>query len=275
MTNDRVAVLVPLSKADRFTDSEKISLAHIDRFLSRYPRYFIAPPANTLQHPGFSELQFSGKYFGSALAHSRLMLSKTLYSEFSRYEFVLIHHLDALVFSDQLEAWCERGFDLIAPPWIPGSDLPWLREPGVGNGGLSLRRVQSFLKILDSRRRWQEPQAMQLPKSAGIRKRLRFYARRLGLNNGVTAEIREHLRKGNNEDRFWWKSGRKYFPEFNIAPVETALQFGFEANPRECFERNQGNLPFGCHAWERYDRDFWLPFLLTPAATPESGEPRP
>lgn len=271
MTKDLVAVLVPLSKASRFTDSEMISLTHIDRFLSRYPRYFLAPPGNTLRHPGFSQVQFSGKYFGSASAHSRLMLSKTLYSAFSRFEFVLIHHLDSLVFSDQLATWCHRGFDLIAPPWIPGPDLPWCQEPGVGNGGLSLRRVQSFLQILSSRRHWHEPGELQLPEAAGIRTHLKYYARRLGFNNGVNAEIRDHLRCGKNEDIFWWDSGRKYLPEFNIAPVEAALRFGFEANPRECFELNRGNIPFGCHAWERYDRDFWLPFLLPPAATPESA----
>jgi hypothetical protein len=26
---------------------------------------------------------------------------------------------------------------------------------------------------------------------------------------------------------------------------------------------NGGNMPFGCHAWERYDRRFWEPHLLS------------
>jgi hypothetical protein len=40
------------------------------------------------------------------------------------------------------------------------------------------------------------------------------------------------------------------------------LRFAFEAAPRQCLEMNQGRLPFGCHAWGRYDREFWTPHLL-------------
>ena len=35
-----------------------------------------------------------------------------------------------------------------------------------------------------------------------------------------------------------------------------------EVSPRLCFERNHRQLPFGCHAWARYDGAFWEPHLL-------------
>jgi hypothetical protein len=47
-----------------------------------------------------------------------------------------------------------------------------------------------------------------------------------------------------------------------VASVDEALRFAFEAAPRECFERNGRRMPFGCHAWEKFDRGFWEPFLL-------------
>jgi hypothetical protein len=47
-----------------------------------------------------------------------------------------------------------------------------------------------------------------------------------------------------------------------IAPLEVALRFAFEANPRICYEMNNYEIPFGCHAWEKYDKEFWLPYLL-------------
>ena len=50
--------------------------------------------------------------------------------------------------------------------------------------------------------------------------------------------------------------------EFSIAPFETALKFSFEVAPRQCFEMNNQSLPFGCHAWARYDRSFWEPYLI-------------
>lgn len=267
MQKKLVAIAVPLSKARQFSESEKISLAHIDEFLGEFPRYFLAPPGNTLSHPGFKEIIFPQDYFGSAAAHNRLMLSSRFYSTFSQYEFILIHHLDSLVFNDQLQFWCEQGYDLIAPPWIPGPDVPWLKEQGVGNGGLSLRRVSSFRKVLASKRLWREPQALSQSREGSreahaIKQRIRSLIRQSGIRNRVSDEIRRHIAAGYNEDRFWWKSGQKYYAEFNIAPVEQALQFGFESNPRKCLELNEGKMPFGCHAWERFDRDFWVPFLL-------------
>ncbi len=28
------------------------------------------------------------------------------------------------------------------------------------------------------------------------------------------------------------------------------------------YNRNGGKLPFGCHAWPRWDRAFWEPYLI-------------
>jgi hypothetical protein len=38
--------------------------------------------------------------------------------------------------------------------------------------------------------------------------------------------------------------------------------FSFEVAPRYCFKMNRERLPFGCHAWSKYDQEFWEPFLL-------------
>jgi hypothetical protein len=64
------------------------------------------------------------------------------------------------------------------------------------------------------------------------------------------------------EDRFWSWKGNLYYPEFKIAPVSEALKFAFEIAPRKCLTLNHGQLPFGAHAWFRYDREFWEPYLL-------------
>lgn len=248
--------------------AEKLALKHLDRFLSRYPRFFVAPHANEIAYPGFDRMLFPSHYFGSQEAHNRLLLSEEFYDAFSGFDYLLIHHLDSLVFADSLEDWCRKGFDLVAPPWIPGSDLPWCKSPAVGNGGLSLRRVAAFQNVLRSSERWRTPEFYRnrrasdrgwLPGAARALAGWRFHFR---FANGIRQEIDAHLRNRQNEDRFWWKYGRKYFPDFKIAPVDTALSFGFEANPRSCYELNGRRLPFGCHAWERYDKAFWEPFLL-------------
>ena len=60
-----------------------------------------------------------------------------------------------------------------------------------------------------------------------------------------------------NEDVFWAIEAPKFDPSFQVAPAEAALSFAFEASPRWSLEQTKGKLPFGCHAWARYERDFW------------------
>jgi len=269
MEKKHIAVLVPLSKRPTLSDEERISLRHLAHYLADYPKFFMAPRSVTLRHEDVGIKTFPDEYFGSVEAHNKLLMSEMFYRSFADYEYIMIYHLDSLVFSSDLDAWCSKGFDLVAPPWIPGPDLPWLSEPGVGNGGLSLRRVESFLRILRSKERWRHGGKMHSAENASARgssriiRALKDYRYRTRYFNGIRQEIRSYVEKGGNEDRFWWKRGKSYYPEFNIAPVEIALQFGFEGNPRTCLDLNGGQLPFGCHAWERYDRRFWEPLLLS------------
>ena len=48
---------------------------------------------------------------------------------------------------------------------------------------------------------------------------------------------------------------------FKIAPVETSSKFSIETNPSHFYTMNNEVLPFGCHAWEKYDPQFWEPFI--------------
>ena len=62
--------------------------------------------------------------------------------------------------------------------------------------------------------------------------------------------------------RFWSDRAIYFYPEFKIATIDLALKFSFERFPRYCFERNHYHLPFGCHAWHKWDRSFWEPYLI-------------
>ena len=66
-----------------------------------------------------------------------------------------------------------------------------------------------------------------------------------------------------NEDHYWGHVLAAFFSDFNVAPVNDAIRFSFEVNPTLLYKMNNGQLPFGCHAWERYDPEFWLPFINT------------
>lgn len=270
-----VAVVVPLTNRATFTADEHRSLEQITRVLGRYDKYLLAPKGLKLAVPGYSLVRFPQRFFGSGMAHSQLMMSRPLYQRFRDYQFILVHHLDAFVFADELEQWCAAGYDFIGAPWLRSSESPAEGFAGVGNGGFSLRRVDSFLQVLSSsvymidpaeyRRRWQERyggrnlfvRLLNAPRLA--LKRVRAF-------NSVRQFTTSYAL---NEDHFWADEARHYYADLRIAPPELALRFAFEQAPRYAYHR-LGRLPFGCHGWPTNDRAFWEP-LLAPVAPEHLG----
>jgi hypothetical protein len=265
----QVAIVVPLSNRNYLTDDEEISLKHLRYHLGHYDKYILIPENLDFSLPDFGTVRFDNKYFGSAIAHRDLLFSREYYEAFSDYEFMLSYHLDVLVFSDELREWCDKDYDFIGPPWVKHEDAPYYGnsnyEGKVGNGGFSLKKVSSFLSLLDSKVYAMDPEDYwnsyhahkHLPgRILNWPKKLLMSSHRF---NNVAWEIKRWSR---NDDLFIADRARHYFPEFKIAPVDDALRFGFECVPRYCYELTGHKLPFGCHAWERYDRDFWEQFLL-------------
>lgn len=238
-----VAIVVPMSNRTELTADEQISLRHLRHYLGSYDKFMVAPPGVAVPYDDFTVQRFDDSFFGSIRAHMNLLVSPTFYNAFKDYKFMLIYHLDALVFSDQLKEWCARDFDYVAAPWVkyPGAPYDGMAiENKVGNGGFSLRKISSIQRVL-----------------RGVRKPTftRTYLRRI-LGRGKKAEHRHY------EDMFWALHATDFYPDFKFAPLETALEFAFECNPQLCFEKAGGKMPFGCHAWPKYDRAFWEPHLL-------------
>ena len=64
-----------------------------------------------------------------------------------------------------------------------------------------------------------------------------------------------------NEDKFWGIAVPRIHQWFRVAACEQAAKFSMEANPRRLYRLTKNQLPFGCHAWWRYDYDFWEPHV--------------
>jgi len=141
-------------------------------------------------------------------------------------------------------------------------------------GGLSIIRVAAALQVLHERFRI-EPEKFWEERFAGFFKGLLAllrHPRRLTpqwLRNSFTRPLQKRLQRLDkmevlvrNNDLFWSYRAVEYVPGFRIADWRTGLRFAFEACPRQCFELNDRKLPFGCHAWAKYDRAFWEPYLL-------------
>lgn len=234
-----VAVVVPVYKAQLSTH-ERISLQQCVRILGHHPLILVKPQSLdagefTALHPAFQVLSFDDAYFTTVAGYNRLVMSETFYQAFEAYDYILIHQLDAFVFSDTLREWCAQGYDYIGAPIITrqhqqetGRVHPRLQFRKVLlNGGLSLRNVSACRRFL---RLFQ-----------------RFYGPWRGNEDGLFSLHFPRLYPGS----FFLK----------LPSWQAALPFAFEQQPVLCYTLNDGRLPLGCHAWERYDPDFWRPFF--------------
>lgn len=258
-----VAIVIPIYKTV-YSPGEKISLKHLKKYLKKYDKYVMYPDhlnKKDFKLKGFKYIKFPRKHFVGIQSYSEFLLQEEFYKAFKNYKYILIYQLDALVFSDQLLKWCRSGYDYIAAPWF-GSVIGTLtHKRGLpvsgGNGGFCLRNVQKSLEIL----RRVKKLAQRTSKNNRVRK-IWFY---LALLTGKTHKIWLNTPADDypfNEDGFWALEAPKYLPNYKVAPFKKALEFSFEKFPEKCFELTKKKLPFGCHAWEKYNKEFWLPHLL-------------
>jgi len=236
---------------------------------------FSSPPPN---HPvrldGFKVKTFSVKIFGSVAAINRLHLSPLLYQSFEDYRYIFIYHLDSLVFSNQMELWLATDLDYIGAPWIRCEDAPWVEKDRVGNTGFGMMKVEASLKVLANRYR-QEPMTywmdLFIQNSRTVRplvdflRKLQRYFPQSKITNSPVKEwdiMQDPSPHGRLGDVFWTDRAVEHDPGYRVASLEEGLEFAFEVGPRKCFVMNGGKMPFGCHAWEKYDRSFWEPHLF-------------
>jgi hypothetical protein len=210
------------------------------------------------RHPALVLERFPADCFAGIAGYNRMLLSDDFYARFAGFEYILIHQLDAFVFRDELLDWCARGYDYIGAPWLPRNRAPGrlrlaraaLRrriyrlidrrdrsgtgahhaqyDYAVGNGGFCLRRVAAMRRVLRE-----------------LRTRLQPYLQRA-----------HHTY---NEDIFFCVEANRYRRRLSIPDVGEGVRFAWESHPAAAAAMTGGELPFGCHGWNRLHRDDWRP----------------
>ena len=258
-----VCVAVPIYKS-RLNPFEEVGFRRLFEVLGSYPILGLMPRGFQFEPPAgtggkLRRVEFDARYFADGESYSQLICSRVFYDALAEFGHVLLHQLDCYVFRDELMEWCGKGYDFIGAPIFEGFFPKDPAQVGsfVGNGGFSLRRVETFRKVLRSRKNYrpQRPfwRRTSLTEPLKMAKRV---AMELGVCNGVASCTREH-----GEDIFWSRYARHFWPEFRVAPVEEGLRFSWDYAPRHCHALAGGKIPFGCHSWERYDLEFWREFI--------------
>ena len=191
------------------------------------------------------------------------MLTPSFYKSFAQYDYILVYQLDAFVFCDELSFWCNKDYDYIGAPIIGHyRDRELSFNMRVGNGGLSLRKISSFLNFFQSNKNVFSPKEC----ATVINLKAKPYTRVivwilmvLGWRNKAKIVSKRWYY---NEDDFWSGLLDKSNFAMKKPPLEEAMFFSFERFPSVLFKLTGNKLPFGCHAWRKYEYDdFWSKYI--------------
>jgi hypothetical protein len=275
-------VVIPIYK--NFSILEKSELQSLNRcleILSKHPIVFFGPSdifwSDYENHAKNSfnvfvriEL-FNNDFFKNVNGYNKLLLSSSFYKRFNNYDYMLIYQLDAWVFRDELDFWCNKNYHYIGAPWFDGYHIQNQNEKfiGVGNGGFSLRNIKKSFSVL---RKVNILKKTVVKKNVIILSKLSFLVKLFCFvfkfrkdifleiyNNNLTAK--EFLSFEENEDIFWGLKVPMLFCDYKVPEPQIALKFSFETNPSYLYHLNNNNLPFGCHAWLKYNPDFYKKFI--------------
>lgn len=267
---NNVLIVIPVYK-NKITHSEQASLIQAASILHPYKFVLLCPEELDIQcyesilqayNCDFKVERFDAKFFDSVQTYSKLMLSLNFYKRFEEYEYMLVYQLDAWVFRDELKYWCNQGFDYIGAPWFEGFDKAGENSQILeiaGNGGFSLRKISAFIDVLTLYN-------TEKFSSLKVKTFKEIYNDYGNHPSKFFKAFRHFLFKKNSvkyylnnayEDLVVVKCFRKIKPDFKLADYKDGLKFSFEVNPERLYIMNNRNLPFGCHAFMKYNLKFW------------------
>lgn len=202
-------------------------------FKKSYDTYVIFPesikkPWGAQEAKGLVPFPLQDKHFDGIPAYNRLMLSRQFYDYFSDYEWILIHHLDALWLAPDLSAFLAKPYDYWGAPWDSNPQVGryYFRGCGmlknyfpsifsetgcqVGNGGYCLRRIAPTIRLLE-----------KFPFTAST--------------------------WNNNEDYFFARMGVERDCGYKIAPRAEAAHFSKEHGLPDLLNSDPSQWPAGIH----------------------------
>lgn len=225
--------------------------------LTKNHKQFIVAPESLQIDNSFGELasleiKYFPKYFFEGIAgYNKLMLSKDFYSTFNSFDYILIHQADVYLFKNELDLWCAKGYDYIGAPWFRPDKLNKgflfnllqklkiafktnktyaQRHNKVGNGGLSLRKINKALEVLND------------------------------IDENILNQYTQTPGEAFNEDIFWSLKVPELY-DFKIPEWQEAMAFAFEFYPETAYQYLGQQLPFGCHAPLKHNIEFWKKFI--------------
>lgn len=233
----------------------------------------------------FEFIAIDDKWLSSVANYNQMMLSPWFYKIFRAWEYMLVFQLDAWIIKGNLNEWLSHEFTFIGAPLcrITGDNFD-SAILSIGNGGLSLRRVQHMLKILTSLKyrlfpvysshdandiaslRYEHSAHPLLAQSNANDPAIKdsfLRTSKLRFKNtfrhfGFFNNLLYFSKYGFHEDIIFGHLAPKVYEWIKIPNYQQAVGFSLDAYPKELVRAFPGIKPFGCHAWEKWGREFYL-----------------
>ena len=236
--NKRCVVLIPVYK-DLLDEDELFSVQSSLKHLNDFEVLFIGPKKLNVNYyscefPQVGFKLFENEFFANINGYNKLLTSESFYRCFKEYEYMLILQTDAIILKNELMKWVDFRYDYIGAPWPKGFSLPIISNKFplkngvlctafVGNGGLSLRNIDSSIRLLQ-----------EFPDLSLI-----------------------WQNTGHAEDLFFAFLGT-LSDFFKIPNFKVAARFSHDIDPEYLSAIIDNDYPFGVHAWSKYNREFWV-----------------
>lgn len=258
LMKNSVKIIIPIYKT-YFGELEEKSFLQCVKVLKNHQIVLVQPEGLendyiTKKYSNISVESFPKRYFENIEGYNELLLSASFYERFLDTKYILIYQLDAFVFKNELQEWCDKEYDYIGAPWIatPQNTL-WSqyfnkfarnfrskskneREEvfyKVGNGGFSLRKTASFYTISKENKAY--------------------------IFNFLNAQVKQIYAI---EDVFWSLQAPKLDSKFKIPDYGEAVYFAIDRKPKIAMVLCGDQIPFGCHGINKPKViDFWKPIL--------------
>lgn len=257
----KACVVIPVY-SEQISAYEQISMDQCFQVLQQHAIYFVVPQrleAFAKNHPyvrqGKAKYKtFNDRFFADIPAYNRLMKFNGFYKSFLDYDYMLIHQLDAFVFRDEFSFWCAQDYDFIGAPLFEGHDQADQSAVlvGQGNGGFSLRNIKACYHIVSHFKKLNFKRSFDSPAHNLMIRAYRYVKHQL-IYNFSGYPFQPII----NEDLFWAEVIPENFSWFRVPSPQTSIKFSFEVHPEILYRLNHHELPFGCHAWWKYDLSFW------------------
>ena len=257
--NPKVAIVIPVyKKLSAHLWNEAALLEQAKKVFKSRTIFLVGPNSlanEFIADERFNFIPFKNKFFKDKLTYSKLLCSQKFYQSFTNYDYIQIVQTDCWLFEDQLDEYTSKGFDYIGAPWMKngfeGNPLPELWK--VGNGGFSLRKVRTFLSVINQ---IENTEKGTFPVFKHFDRGIIGSLKQTGFRNN----LRHYIKSPPGEDIFWSIYVPLVFSTkgFHVADAKTAAHYSFETLPQYLYEDiTKRKLPMGCHNWAYNNPDFW------------------